>query len=59
MCGEGVCNILVSPLVARCLDNRCMYMAHVYFYVCVGVCGNVIKYSALGHWSVEEWCMFV
>ena len=26
-------------------DNRCMYMAHVCFYVgcsdCVGVCGNV------------------
>ena len=27
-------------------DNRCMYMAHVCFYVCfndrVGVCGNVV-----------------
>ena len=25
-------------------DNRCMYMAHVCFYVCcdcVGVCGNI------------------
>ena len=46
MCYEGVCIILLLPLVARCIeDNRCMYMAHVCFYVCcsdcVGVCGNV------------------
>ena len=44
VCG-GVRSILLLPLVARCLDNRCVYMAHVCFYVCcsdcVGVCGNV------------------
>ena len=32
-------------------DNRCMYMAHVCFYVCcsdcVGVCGNVCCVAAL------------
>ena len=32
MCVGGVHNILLLPLVAR--DNRCMYMAHVCFYVC-------------------------
>ena len=43
MCTGGVHSILLLPLVAR--DNRCMYMAHVCFYVCcnhcVGVCGKV------------------
>ena len=29
MCGEGVCSILLLPLMAR--ENRCMYMAHVCF----------------------------
>ena len=42
VCGGG---ILLLPLVAMPRDNRCMYMAHVCFYVCcsdcVGVCGNV------------------
>ena len=32
-------------------DNRCMYMAHVCFYVCcsdcVGVCGNVCCIAAV------------
>ena len=32
-------------------DNRCMYMAYVYFYVCcsdcMGVCGNVSSVSAV------------
>ena len=32
-------------------DNRCMYMAHVCFYVCcsdcVGVCGNVCCVAAV------------
>ena len=38
-------------------DNRCMYIAHVCFYVCccycLGICGNVycvaavVKYSAV------------
>ena len=32
-------------------DNRCMYMTHVYFYVCccdcVGVCGNVCCAAAV------------
>ena len=51
-------------------DNRCMYMAHVCFYVCcsdcVGVCGNVccvatvVKNSGfLKPWSVEVRCVFV
>ena len=43
-------------------DNRCMYMAHVCFYVCysdcVGVCGNVccvagIVGNIFKPWSVE------
>ena len=50
-------------------DNRCMYMAHVCFYVCcsncVRVCGDVCcvaaipKDSVFKPWSVEVWCMFV
>ena len=40
MCGGGVRSILLLPHVARC-----MYMAHVCFYVCcsecVAVSGNV------------------
>ena len=68
MCGGGVRIILLLPLVPR--DNRCMYMAHVCFYVCcsdcVGVCGNVccvvtiVKNSMfLEPWSVEVCCVFV
>ena len=38
MCGGGVRSILLLPLVARCLDNRCMHMVHVYFYVCCSDC---------------------
>ena len=68
--GGGVHSILLLPLVARCLDNRCMYMAHVSFYVCcsdcVGVCGNVCCVAAivknsvfLKLWSVEVCCVFV
>ena len=49
MCGGGVRSILLFPLVARV--NRCMYMAHVCFYVCcsdsVGVCGNVCCVAAV------------
>ena len=51
-------------------DNRCMYMAHVCFYLCcsdcVGVCGNVccvaavVKNSGVFEpWSVEVCCVFV
>ena len=51
MCGGGVHSILLLPLVARCRDNRCMYMAHVCLYVCcsdcVGVCGNVCCVAAI------------
>ena len=51
MCGGGVCSILLLPLVARC-----MYMAHVCFYVCcsdcVGVCGNVCCVAAVVKYSV-------
>ena len=28
-------------------DNRCMYMAHVYFYVCCRSCGNVCCVAAV------------
>ena len=45
--GGGVCSILLY--MPR--DNRCMYMAHVYFYVCcgdcVGVCENVCYVAAV------------
>ena len=70
MCCGGVCSILLLPLVDRCIENRCMYMAHVCFYVCcsdcVVVCGNVcfvaavVKDSGFSEpWSVEVCCMFV
>ena len=36
MCGGGVCNILLLPLVAGCV-----YMVLVCFYVCCSDCGNV------------------
>ena len=46
-----MCSILLLPLVDRCLDNRCMYMAHVYFYICcsdcAGLCGNVCCVAAV------------
>ena len=46
VCGGGVRSILLLPL-----DNRCVYMAHVCFYVCcsdcVGVCGNVCCVAAV------------
>ena len=29
MCGGGVRRSVLLPLVIRCRDNRCMYMAHV------------------------------
>ena len=39
-------------------DNRCMYMAHVCFYVCfsdcVGICGNVYCVAAI----VKNSCVF-
>ena len=61
MCGGGVRSILLLPLVARC-----MYMAHVCFYVCcsecVAVSGNVCCVAPVVEdsepWSVEVWCMF-
>ena len=45
MCGGGVRSILLLSLVARC-----MYMAHVCFYVCCsdcGVCGNICCVAAV------------
>ena len=40
-------------------DNRCMYMAHVCFYVCcsdwVGVCGNVCCVAAVVKDNVLAW----
>ena len=46
MCGGGARSIFLLPLVTMMpRDNRCVYMAHVCFYVfcgdCVGVCGNM------------------
>ena len=51
-------------------DNRCMYMAHVCFYVCCSNCvgdgGNVCCVAAVVKnsgfvkpWSVEVCCVFV
>ena len=41
-CGGGVRSILLLPLVARCLETICMYMAHVCFMsVVVIVWGSV------------------
>ena len=52
MCGGGVrvfCYCASCGYMHR--DNRCMYMAHVCFYVCcsdcVGVCGNVCCVAAV------------
>ena len=52
MFGGGVRSILLLPLVARCLeDNRCIYVAHVCFYVCCSDCvvvwGNVCGVPAV------------
>ena len=46
ICGVGVCNILLLPLVARCLETLdvCIWRRFVFMSVvvdCVGVCGNV------------------
>ena len=30
VCGGGVRSILLLPLVARCRDNRCVYMARLF-----------------------------
>ena len=39
-------SILLLPLVARCLETiDCMYVAHVCFYDCVGVCGECLLCS--------------
>ena len=38
MCNGGVHSILLLPFVARYFTNRCMYMAHVCFYVCCCDC---------------------
>ena len=38
MCGGDVGSILLLLLVARYRDNRCMYMAHVCFYICCCDC---------------------
>ena len=42
------------------IDNRCMYMVHVCFYVCcsdcVGVCGNVCCVAAIIKNSVFFFC---
>ena len=45
MCGGGVRSIFLLPR-----DNRCMYMAHVCFYLCCSdcmVCGNICCVAAV------------
>ena len=70
MCGGGVHIMVLLHLVSICLesrDNRCMYMAHVCFYVCcsdcVGFYGNGCCVVAVveddGFLSLEVCCMFV
>ena len=67
-CGGGARNLLLLPLVP--IDNRCMYMTHVCFYVCcsdcVGVCekvccvASVLKDSdCFKPWTIEVCCMFL
>ena len=42
MCGRGVRNILLLDLVH--IDNICVYMAHVCFYVCCSdLCGGMYE----------------
>ena len=44
-------NFVIASCAEMPRDNRCMYMAHVCFYVCcsdcVGVCGNVCCVAAV------------
>ena len=45
-------------------DNRCMYMAHICFYVwcsdCVGVCGNVCCVAiSLDQWDIMLYCIYI
>ena len=52
VCGGGVrCFFVIACCGYMPRDNRCMYMAHVCFYVCcsdcVGVCGNVCCVAAV------------
>ena len=66
MCGGGVRSILLLHVVARCIysNNRCMYIAHVCFYVCCSDCvwvygygccvADVVKDSVL---SIGIYCM--
>ena len=43
MCGGDVCSILLSPLVARCLETIyvCIWRMFVFIYVVVTVWGSV------------------
>ena len=43
MCGGGVCNILLLPLVARCLEtiDICIWRMFVFMSVVVTVWGSV------------------
>ena len=49
--GKGATSEAGKSLFRAARDNRCMYMAHVCFYVCcsdcVGVCGNVCCIAAV------------
>ena len=53
VCGEGVCSILLLPLVTRCLDtiDVCIWYMFVFLSVVVtvggGVCGNVFYVAAV------------
>ena len=51
MCGGGVRNILLLPLVARCIETIDVCIWRMFFYVCcndcVGVCENVCCVAAV------------
>ena len=70
MCGGGVPNILLLPLVARCIEtiDVCMWRMFVFMYVVVIVWGSVgmsvvlqplLKIVIFEPLTVEVCCMFM
>ena len=45
VCGGGVRSILLLPIVARCLETRCMYMAHEFPFDRLGECSKAVTLS--------------
>ena len=60
MCGGGVRNILLLPLVDRCLEtiDVCIWRMFAFMSVVVTLNGNVCCVAAVVKDSVEEFCMF-